>query len=260
MTVTLPPKKIQLLGVTVDALDHSEALRTVEKLVARPTTDLIAFANAHLLNTAWRNSAYQTALAGHALVLNDGIGVSMAARMYGFEFPVNLNGTDFSPAVLAMAAERGWRVAFIGSPPGVAENAARVLAGRIPGLNVVATHHGFVDDAQSMTVADGWADADIDLLLVGMGCPRQELWAARFSARCGASVTMSIGAFFDFASGTVPRAPELVRDLHLEWLYRLRQEPRRLFRRYVLGNPVFLYRAVLCRLRLQPSRHSARRA
>ncbi|MBE7191237.1 MAG: WecB/TagA/CpsF family glycosyltransferase [Gordonia polyisoprenivorans] len=260
MTVTLPPKNIRLLGVTVDALGHSEALDTVEKLVASPTTDLIAFANAHLLNTAWRNPSYQSALAGHALVLNDGVGVSMAARMYGFEFPVNLNGTDFSPAVLAVAAERGWRVAFIGSPPGVAQNAAQILSERIPGLNVVATHHGFVDDDQSMVLADAWAGVGIDLLLVGMGCPRQELWAARFAARCGASVTMSIGAFFDFAAGAVPRAPIYVRQLRLEWLYRLRQEPRRLFVRYVLGNPVFLYRAALGRVRPHPSRHSARRA
>ena len=238
---------VNILGVDVAAMTADEALSSIESYQQQSDTTLVAFANAHFINCAWRDADFGTLLSRHCLILNDGVGVDLAARVFGSRFPENLNGTDFSPKVLALAAARGWRVALVGSPPGVADAAAEVLTRTFPGLQIVCTAHGFLTDEESMSLADQLNQLDVDLLFVGMGCPRQERWASVYAPLAGVSVVFCVGAFFDFTVGSFPRAPEQLRQWRLEWLFRLGHEPRRLFRRYVVGNPVFLSRVLATR-------------
>lgn len=199
---------------------------------------MFAFCNAHSVNVARSNHAFVAALR-RMTVFNDGIGLEIASRMvYGRGFLANLNGTDLTPQLLK-SLPHATRVFLLGSPLGIAEQAGHVIANRYPNVKVVGTQHGFLTAQDTTALADRIRDSGADLILVGMGQPLQELWAAEWSDQIGA-VTCCIGAFLDFTAGVVTRAPDWAQRYGMEWAYRLGQEPRRLLRRYVLGNPSFL--------------------
>ncbi len=241
---------IRILGVPLAGIGPKVALTQIERLCAEATPALIAYANAHTLNLAARDPFYREVLRGAALILNDGAGVSLAARMHGRRFPANLNGSDFTPLLLGLAARKGWRVYFLGGRPGVAGEAARRLEQRIPGLVVAGTQHGFFLQEETEAVLARIRGAHADLLIVGMGNPFQELWLARHLPSTGARLGVGVGAFLDFAAGAVPRAPGWMNRCGVEWLFRLYQEPRRMWRRYVVGIPAFLARVCGERLRV----------
>ncbi|GAB2936926.1 hypothetical protein GCM10027047_37040 [Rhodococcus aerolatus] len=257
------PEVVAVLGVGVPVLSTPQALDRVSSMVERGAPGAIAFANAHLLTLASTDPGVRDVLRRCALVLNDGAGVSWAARAKGSEFTENLNGTDFTPLLLERAAERGWRVALLGAAPGVAERAAVALRQRLPGLRVCYADHGYFDLERSERVAAQVRASRPHLLLVAMGNPRQERWLDEHLPATGATVGLAVGAFLDFAAGEVARAPRWVRAVHLEWAFRLLLEPRRLFARYVIGIPVFrarVRRDVADPLPVHPRRRAEDRA
>jgi exopolysaccharide biosynthesis WecB/TagA/CpsF family protein len=132
-------------------------------------------------------------------------------------------------------------VFLMGAEPGVAEHAAEIFRDQIPSLQVAGVHHGFprADDDVVTTIRD----ADADLLMVAMGNPLQEKWLLRNLGRTGARMGVGVGAFFDFTTGTQRRAPGWLNRIGLEWVFRLLHDPKRMWRRYVIGNPLFLWRA-----------------
>jgi exopolysaccharide biosynthesis WecB/TagA/CpsF family protein len=202
----------------------------------------IMYANAHTLNTAAGDAGFRAALNGSDLVLNDGAGVTLAGRLKRSPFHENLNGSDFNLRLLETASEEGWRVFLLGGLPGVAELAAANIRKRLPALEIVGTRHGFFRDPAGDAAAVRRSGAEV--VMVALGHPRQELWLADHLAESGAACGVGVGAFLDFQSGTIRRAPRWMNRLGIEWLYRLAQEPRRLWRRYLVGNPTFVYRVV----------------
>lgn len=233
---------IDILGVAIARLGLRDALVQVERLYDAGDPGFVAHVNAHTLNLAWREPDYRSALRRADLVLNDGKGVMLAARILGNRFPQDLNGNFFGPHLLRLAARREWPTFFLGSAPGVAEEAAARLTARIGGLRVVGAQDGFFADDEEAVAAV--RDAATGLLLVGMGNPLQERWIDRCLADTGSRLAVGVGAFFDFITGTVPRAPAWMNRIGLEWVHRLALEPRRMWRRYVLGNPAFLLRVM----------------
>lgn len=207
---------------------------------ARPRQ--LCYVNAHSLNLAYVNAQYRAVLAGADLVLNDGIGLQIAARMQGRAFPINLNGSDFTLSLLRLAAARGWRVFLYGGHPGVAEAAAARLESKIEDLQVVGVCDGYVSAPAAEIVAQ-IKRAQADILIVALGQPAQELWIHEHLAETGCQLGLGVGAFLDFISGRITRAPRWMNRLGIEWLFRLVQEPRRLWTRYLVGNPLFLWRA-----------------
>lgn len=240
---------IDVLGVPVVCATVEEGLAEIDRLAREAAPALVTYVNAHSLNLAGRDAEYGRLLREKFLVFKDGVGVGIAARMLGGTFPKNITFTDFSPLVLRLAAERKWRVFFLGCAPGVAEIAAQRLTGEIAGLNVVGTRDGFtVWHSTGEAVADIRA-ARTDLIVAAMGNPVQEKWLAENLAATGARIGLAVGGYLDFAAGHRKRAPSWWQRLRLEWLHRLAHEPRRLWRRYVVGNPEFLLRVVLYRFR-----------
>ncbi|HEX3785663.1 MAG TPA: WecB/TagA/CpsF family glycosyltransferase [Pseudonocardiaceae bacterium] len=233
-----------LLGVGVAVLDIDAALAEVRRLLDGPDPALLAYANAHALNVAVRNEEFLRVLREADLVLNDGSGLALAARLRGLTFPANLNGTDFTPKVLLTAADCGASVFLLGGRPGVAQDAADRLSEAIPGLKVAGCADGYYAPEHLAGLLATIRQSKAKLLLVGMGNPQQELWLAEHLADTGACLGMAVGAFLDFAANRVPRAPLWMRSAGIEWVYRLAREPRRLFGRYVAGNPLFLQRVV----------------
>lgn len=233
---------ITILGVEIARLRRQEALSRIAELVAGSPPALLAFANAHALNLSVDDERFREVLQNASLVLNDGIGVQIAAILHGKRFTENLNGSDFLPRLLSLAAERRWRVFFLGGRPGVAAAAAAAAVQKTAGLEICGTAHGFFEPAESATVADLIRGAGCDVLLVGMGNPVQELWLADWLGATGARLGVGVGAFFDFEARTVRRAPSWMNRIGAEWLFRLAQEPRRLATRYLVGVPTFLTR------------------
>ncbi|HEV3321213.1 MAG TPA: WecB/TagA/CpsF family glycosyltransferase [Solirubrobacteraceae bacterium] len=233
---------VSILGVDVNQLTAEQALTAIDHGADRGTCQMLAYVNAHTLNLAVRDQDLRGALNRSALVLNDGFGVGLAARMRGERFPENLNGSDFTVKLLELAAANGWRVFLLGGEPGVAETAAERLTERIDGLHIAGTCHGFTDESDDL-LAQRVRDAGAAMLIVAFGSPRQEIWIDRNLAAAGARIGVGVGAFLDFSAGKVVRAPRWMNVLGIEWCFRLAQEPRRLWRRYILGNPIFLLRA-----------------
>ncbi|MDV7144002.1 WecB/TagA/CpsF family glycosyltransferase [Tropicimonas sp. TH_r6] len=203
----------------------------------------VAFLNAHCANLMARNAAYAEALSTADMVLPDGIGVELAARMTGTRLTENLNGTDFTPRLLREAARRGLTVFLFGAAQGVADEAANRLCHDIPGLRIAGTRDGF--DGAADDDAAIWAinASGADIVIVAMGVPRQDLWLARNADRLTAKVCLGVGALLDFLAGRVQRAPDAVRSLKMEWAWRLAIEPRRMAGRYLVGNFTFMARA-----------------
>ena len=235
---------IEISGVRVARLTPRRALEEIDRLAQTSPPVTVAHVNAHTLNLAAADDSYREILNRADLVLNDGKGIMLAARLLHRPFPADLNGNFFSPLQLELAAEREWPVFFLGAKPGVAERAARIVAGRIPGLVVVGSRDGYFSADEEGAVADGIRDTGAKVVLVGLGNPRQERWLARWLGSTGALVGVGVGAFFDFQTGEVVRAPDWMNRRGLEWVHRLVQEPTRMWRRYLVGNPRFLWRAL----------------
>ncbi|RDJ26980.1 glycosyltransferase [Bosea caraganae] len=250
LATALPPRsdiaKRDIGGVGIAALTREAALGLLDEAIGGRDHVKLAFCNAHLVNLAAGDAELRRALADF-LILSDGIGVDIGSRLlYGESFPANLNGTDFIPALLTMQA-RPLQVMLLGGKPGVAERAAVRLAQDHKAHRFEVLGHGYFMPAEEPGLLLRLREARPDILLVAFGNPLQERWIAGKIDIRHASVAAGVGALFDFLAGEVERAPEAVRQMRLEWLYRLWLEPGRLWRRYVLGNPAFLLRMLRIR-------------
>ncbi|MFY0596441.1 MAG: WecB/TagA/CpsF family glycosyltransferase [Cognatishimia sp.] len=244
----------QVLGHRIDNLHTREAIAQI----LRPGRRHVAFLNAHCANVATHNPHYSAVLENADMVLSDGIGIELAAKLQGSRIRENLNGTDFVPKLLADAAKLGKSIYLLGGKPGTAERAAKALQRRIPNLIIAGTRDGY-EGAQDHAAAMAINNSKADILLVAMGVPMQELWIDRNFERLNTQICLSVGGLFDFLAGNVTRAPGWVRDLRSEWMWRLLMEPRRMAKRYLIGNLTFLARAALWPLRRSDNAVSGKR-
>ena len=248
MTIsTKPVALMDILGVQVADYSKSEALAFIHACVDQGRYQPVAFLNANNANIAWTDRQAFEAFE-EFVVLSDGIVVDIAARMlHGSQFKANLNGTDFVPALLK-SASRSLSVGLLGAATGVAEKAAARFAQIDPRHDYQVISHGYFDANAEDTLLATLADWRPDILLVALGTPRQEKWVMDKLTSEHCTVPIAVGALLDFVAGNAARAPKWVRALRSEWAYRLALEPSRLWRRYVLGNPVFLARAIYQKL------------
>ena len=249
MTQTLP-----LFGLPLVDADRQTA---ISAMLDRPGRSTAVFVNAHCVNSAARDAVYKRALAAADFVLPDGSGISLAARMTGRRLTENLNGTDLCRPLCREAARRGLSVYLLGARPGVAEAAARNMVQAVPGLRIAGTRDGYFRDEDSEAVIDAINASGADIVLVAMGVPLQDVWLYRHRRRIQARLAMGVGALLDFQAGEVSRAPAPLRRAGLEWTWRLAMEPRRMFGRYVVGNPLFMARAAMHALSAAPAQGAA---
>ena len=249
-------RSLTILGTRIDLMPAADVLA---RLADAPVSAgwQLAFVNAHSLNLARDDPEFRAVLGRCRLVLNDGIGVKLAAAMRGVRIDENLNGSDFTWRVLTVAAASGWRVFLYGGRPGVGASAAGRLQARIDGLEVVGTLDGY-QPLNGEQVADAVSRTRADVVIVALGQPLQETWLDRHLPETGCRLGIGVGAFLDFAAGRVPRAPTWMNRAGIEWVYRLAHEPGRLWRRYVIGNPRFLWHAWWSRRRELHSRIEGR--
>ena len=246
-------KTVNIMGVHVQSGAVHEVIAHIDARLASRETTRVAFLNAHLSNVCSREARLAKSMDSF-VVLNDGAGLDLARTvLYGARFDHNLNGTDFTPDFLDSTAV-GLRLFLLGAKADVIERAAEQISRRWPRHTIVGYRDGFFSPSEAAAVAGKIKASQADLVLVGMGSPRQEQWIAEHIPDA-CPFAMAIGAWFDFVSETIPRAPLFWRRARLEWVYRLLLEPKRLAHRYLIGNSVFLFR--LSHQRLFRSRQPA---
>ena len=221
--------KINILGVAFDALTLGEAEERADALLCSGAGGYIVTANPEIVLRCREDAAYAAAVNGAKLVLADGVGDLCAARILGTPLPGRVAGADLVPRLLARLAVRGGSVFLYGARPGGAERSGESLQSACPGLRIAGTENGYISDETALLEA--LEREKPDLLLLGLGAPRQELWMAENRQRTPA-VMIGVGGLLDVFAGDIPRAPEAWQRLGLEWLYRLLREPRR-FKRVI---------------------------
>jgi N-acetylglucosaminyldiphosphoundecaprenol N-acetyl-beta-D-mannosaminyltransferase len=228
---------VRLLNLGMDELVDAIVLAVEKRHMTR-----VAFVNPDCVNIAARDPQYRALLAGTDWVCPDGIGMKIAGRILDQPIRQNLNGTDLFPRLCAALEAGGRSVYLLGAHPGVAQAVAQWARHHYPGLAIAGFRSGYWPPGEEEAVAAEIRQSKADVLLVALGVPRQELWLKRNLRRSGATVGIGVGGLFDFYGGRIPRAPLWLREVGGEWIFRLLQEPRRMWRRYLVGNFAFLWR------------------
>ena len=221
-----------------------EALQKIADLVAGKKSQPVAFINAHCLNIAYKNEAYRQVLNSLPVVFADGIGAKIGAKMLGYHVEENVNGTDMFP----LLAQMPYRIYLLGGAPNVAATAlakARALNGK---AEFVGCADGFFQEKSETELFAELRALQPDIILVAMGVPKQEMWINEHLQDLPGCVAIGVGGLLDFVSERIPRAPRWMRKCNIEWCYRLYNEPIRLFKRYIIGNPVFIMRVYWSRI------------
>jgi N-acetylglucosaminyldiphosphoundecaprenol N-acetyl-beta-D-mannosaminyltransferase len=245
-------KRVDILGVGVDSVNVAGLHSRILDFVREKRHALILHVNAHALNLCYRDPALRSFFNTASLVFCDGAGVMLAARILGERLPERITYADWTWQLADFAERESLSLFFLGARPGVAERAAARLLVRHPNLRIVGVHHGFFDRTvgapENEAVLRKINAAKPDMLLLGFGMPLQERWLMQNWERTEARIALTGGAAFDYISGELRRGPRILTDHGFEWLARVLIEPRRLWQRYVVGNPLFLSRVLKQRL------------
>lgn len=245
------PRFFSFGSVAVPYVSRDKAIQTISRSVVDGTQIRVAFCNANTMLLALRDRGYARLL-GDFLILNDGVGMNLASRvLYGHRFDDNLNGTDFVPDLLRTCPVP-LSIYLLGAREEVVAQAAARLAAEHPRHRIAGHRNGYVAPHEVDGVIADINAAKPDILLVAMGNPLQERFIEAHGGRIDARVLIGVGALFDFLAGRARRAPRLVRQLRLEWAFRLLREPLRLGRRYTVDLVVFLLSIALLRIERGP--------
>jgi N-acetylglucosaminyldiphosphoundecaprenol N-acetyl-beta-D-mannosaminyltransferase len=240
--------RVNVLGVGVDPVTVEELHAGIKRLADSGERGTVLNVNANCLNLLYDDAALREFFGNADLVFCDGSGVMLAARLLGRRIPERITYADWAWRLAAFAEAEGLSLFLLGARPGVAERAAEKLLKRHPDLGISGVEHGYFDhepgSRENEAVLLGVNAARPDILIVGLGMPLQERWLMENRHRIDAGVALTGGAVFDYVSGGLRRGPRLLTDNGFEWLARLLVEPRRLWRRYLIGNPLFLLRVL----------------
>jgi len=234
-------KCFNLFGIRIENVTLNDVVKQIFHRTQH-SCQSIFFVNVNSVNIGFTHKRFRETLNQADLVLADGSGVRLGAKRMGFQLQENINGTDLLPHICENAQHTGQSLFLLGSKPGVAEEASRKLQQQYPRLVIAGTHHGYFDTSASDDIIEKINHSKADICLVAMGSPVQEQWVENNKQRLQTHTALAVGGLFDFYSGNIRRAPRWMREIGMEWLYRLAMEPKAKFRRYVLGNPLYIFR------------------
>ena len=240
----------KFFNIELDLLTTIDALKTIQDYLNSDKNYINCFINAHCFNIAQKNSEYKKSLESFDLILNDGIGIKLASHLIRLDLMENLNGTDLIPKIITLASQLKKRIYLLGGKPGIAELACKNIEKAIPGVVIAGFHDGYFTDNQK--IVEEINSSGADLLIVGMGVPKQEIWLSQNKKSLNTKLSIAGGAIIDFQAGNVMRAPLWMQKVYLEWLFRLLQEPKRLWKRYLIGNLVFFYNILKLKFSAKP--------
>jgi N-acetylglucosaminyldiphosphoundecaprenol N-acetyl-beta-D-mannosaminyltransferase len=232
-------KLLIILGTPIDDINMGEALDQIERFIAAGRTSgrghQIATINADFVVKSLHDAELQRILQEADMATADGMPLVWSARLLGVPIEGRVTGADMVPALAERAAQKGHSIYFLGAAPGIAEKAAKILQQQYPGLQIAGIASPSVEAVQNgdPTIIAACKAANPDILLVAFGNPKQEKWIYRHAQELGIPVMIGVGGTFDFIAGVTKRAPQWMQQSGLEWIYRLIQQPGRLWKRYI---------------------------
>lgn len=239
-SVALPPT-VEIMGFPICVLDTDQLVETaIARAVANERTTL-CYVNAHVFNLAKSSERLAAALRGTDVLFADGVSVVWASRWARARLPERMTANDYFPRFMTRCAEEGLRLFLLGGRPGVAETAATAMRVAEPTLRIVGTHHGHFEPERDREVVSRVNASGADIVLTGLSTPRQETFLADQRDRLRSPIRWCVGAMFDYWAGLEAPAPAWACKWSAEWLYRLAVDPVGKWRRYLLGNPRFIW-------------------
>ena len=235
-------RRVEILGLSMLTGRQVEIAAWLVERAKGSHTSCTIVSHINVNNYYWlhRHPELQEKLRSECVLILDGIGVQLGAFFLGRGWLQNLNGTDLFPLVMREAARAGLRVFLLGGRTDVVERSAEVVRQRFPGVEIAGCRSGYFEPGEEASIASAVRRCNPDLLLVGCGFLRQELFALRQRNRLQVPLIWNVGGLFDFVSGAKPRAPAFVRRARLEWAFRFLVDPRTMWHRNFVAAPWFL--------------------
>ncbi|MBD3232657.1 MAG: WecB/TagA/CpsF family glycosyltransferase [candidate division Zixibacteria bacterium] len=248
MLKTVKDNEVTVLGLDLCNCTPEEGVNILDKAIESGRKTKAMIVNAACVNISFESREYRESVRRFDVRFVDGVGIYIAGKILrGVSFP-NLAGSDFGEDILKRCVRKNYRIYFLGAKPGIAEQAMHNLRRKYPKINIVGTHHGYFNSEENNRVIEDINSSGAEVLIVCFGKPREVIWIDRNFDSLNIKLAIPLGAFFDFQSGNVVRAPLWIRKIRFEWFYRLVIEPRRLWKRYVVGNMTFISRVLRYKL------------
>lgn len=232
--------RIKFMNTCIDNLTMSETLNEIDKLIQKKKCSYVVTPNVDHIVRLEKDEELQKVYKNASLVLTDGKPLIWISKWYKTPIKEKISGSDLFPRVCQLAANKNYTIYLLGAAEGVADTAARNLKKKYPGLNIVGTYSppfGFEKNEQEMNkIKTQIQDVHPDILIVGLGCPKQEKFMYYHCKELGVPISFGLGASIDFEAGNIKRAPKWMSNHGLEWLYRFSKEPKRLFKRYFVDD------------------------
>jgi N-acetylglucosaminyldiphosphoundecaprenol N-acetyl-beta-D-mannosaminyltransferase len=233
-------ESLDILGCRLDLIDADRAATRILALAQQGAGAQVVTLGTEMVVLAQHDECFRTVVNASALSLCDTVGLLAVARRRGATLRERVTGVELTERLCALAAKAGVPVYFLGGSEGVAADAAAILEVRFPGLRVAGSRHGYFTDAETPEIVAAIRASGAQLLFVGLGSPRQELWLASHLRETGCGAGIGVGGSLDVLGGRIERAPQVFRHYGLEWLYRLAKEPHRWRRQLALPRFVWL--------------------
>lgn len=240
--------RMKFMNTEIDNLTMDETLDAIDNLIKENKSAYVVTPNVDHIVQLETNKELQRVYANAALILTDGKPLLWIAKWYGTPIKEKISGSDLFPLLCRNAAQKGYKMFFLGAKEGVAAKAAENLQKRYKGLQVVGTYSpplGFENNQSEMTkIKSMIRESKPDILIVGLGCPKQEKFMYHYSKELGVPISFGLGASFDFEAGNIKRAPKWMANHGLEWLFRITQDPKRMAKRYLVDDRKILKLAI----------------
>jgi len=233
--------RIEMMGCFIDNLSMEETLQKIEGFIRSGRPHQHVAVNVDKLRKASKDPELRRIINECALISVDGVPVVWASRLLGKPLKERVAGVDLFDSLVKRAAEKGWRVFFLGAEEAIVQGVKRLYENRLPGLQVAGVRNGYWRAEEEAKVVKLIADSRPDLLFVAISSPKKELFLGRYQAEMKVPFAMGVGGSFDVVVGKLKRAPVWMRRCGLEWFFRFLQEPRRMFKRYFIDDPYFFW-------------------
>ncbi len=232
--------RVRLLGTAVDALSFADTMDAVVEIVAKGTPTQHLAMNAAKVARMRSDPVLRAIASECAIISADGVPLVWASRLLGHPLPGRVSGIDLMEALCDLAGQLQWSVFFFGARREVVEKVAVWAESNHPGLRVAGFRDGYFAESDDEKIVAEIAASGADILFLGLPTPKKELWLHRYLPELNVPFCMGVGGSFDVIAGKVPRAPLWMQESGLEWLFRFVQEPKRMWKRYLVGNAKFI--------------------
>lgn len=233
--------RVEILGTEIDVLTAAETVDLVEQYVLQKEPLHLVGVNADKINEMADNAELRRIVNSCGIINADGASVVLASRFLKKELPERVAGIDLMQSLVALSAQRGYRVYLLGAKQEVVDKTASVLRATYPELTLAGVHNGYFSREQWADISAMLKEAKPDFVFVGITSPLKEYLVEFLQTDGNNCVFMGVGGSFDVISGNIPRAPRWVQKINMEWFFRMMQEPKRLFKRYLIGNWKFIF-------------------